>query len=118
MKEEFWKIPGREAPEDIFVLTKSPEAAPDKPTYLEIDFKKGKSGNCKRQKDVAGKTHGLYEYDCRGQWHRPRGYGGKPFCRNESRGVYETPGGTVLWAAHRAVESITMDREVMIMRIL
>jgi argininosuccinate synthase len=34
----------------------------------------------------------------------------------KSRGVYETPGGTVLWAAHRAVESITMDREVMLMR--
>jgi argininosuccinate synthase len=34
----------------------------------------------------------------------------------KSRGVYETPGGTVLWSAHRAVESITMDREVMIMR--
>jgi argininosuccinate synthase len=34
----------------------------------------------------------------------------------KSRGVYETPGGTVLWAAHRAVESITMDREVMLLR--
>ena len=38
------------------------------------------------------------------------------FVGMKSRGVYETPGGTVLWAAHRAVESITMDREVMIMR--
>ena len=38
------------------------------------------------------------------------------FVGMKSRGVYETPGGTVLWAAHRAVESITMDREVMLMR--
>jgi argininosuccinate synthase len=38
------------------------------------------------------------------------------FVGMKSRGVYETPGGTVLWAAHRAVESITMDREVMMMR--
>ncbi len=38
------------------------------------------------------------------------------FVGMKSRGVYETPGGTVLWAAHRAVESITMDREVMFMR--
>ena len=38
------------------------------------------------------------------------------FVGMKSRGVYETPGGTVLWAAHRALETLTMDREVMFMR--
>ncbi len=105
-----------EPPEDIFVLTQSPEAAPDKPVYVEIDFIggnpvaiDGKKISPARLMDhiniVAGKN-GIGRVDMVEN----------RFVGMKSRGVYETPGGTVLWAAHRAVESITMDREVMLMR--
>lgn len=108
--------PWAEAPEDIFVLTKSPEAAPDKPTYVEIDFEKGNPVAINGKKmspanlldyinEVAG-INGIGRVDMVEN----------RFVGMKSRGVYETPGGTVLWAAHRAVESITMDREVMLMR--
>lgn len=105
-----------EAPEDIFVLTKSPEAAPDKPTYLEIDFEKGNPVAVNGKKMSPAKLMD-YMNNVGGE----NGIGRVDMVENrfvgmKSRGVYETPGGTVLWAAHRAVESITMDREVMIMR--
>ena len=110
--EDTWAEP----PEDIFVLTNSPEAAPDKPTYVEIDFVKGNpvAVNGKKMSPaklmehingVAGKN-GIGRMDMVEN----------RFVGMKSRGVYETPGGTVLWAAHRAVESITMDREMMLMR--
>jgi argininosuccinate synthase len=105
-----------EAPEDIFVLTKSPEEAPDKPTYVEIDFEKGNpvAVNGKPMSpaklmdymNTVGGENGIGRVDMVEN----------RFVGMKSRGVYETPGGTVLWAAHRAVESITMDREVMMMR--
>jgi argininosuccinate synthase len=110
--EDTWAEP----PEDIFVLTKSPEAAPDKPTYLEIDFKKGNPVAINGKKmspaklmdtiNVVAGNNGIGRMDMVEN----------RFVGMKSRGVYETPGGTVLWMAHRAVESITMDREVMIMR--
>jgi len=105
-----------EAPEDIFVLTKSPEAAPDKPTYVEIDFERGNPAAIDGKKmspaklldhlNIIAGINGIGRVDMVEN----------RFVGMKSRGVYETPGGTVLWAAHRAVESITMDREVMIMR--
>jgi argininosuccinate synthase len=105
-----------EAPEDIFVLTKSPQAAPDKPTYVEIDFEKGNPQAVDGKKmspaklldhlNIIAGRNGIGRVDMVEN----------RFVGMKSRGVYETPGGTVLWAAHRAVESITMDREVMIMR--
>jgi argininosuccinate synthase len=105
-----------EAPEDIFVLTKSPEAAPDKPTYVEIDFEKGNPvavngkkmspANLMDYMNTVGGENGIGRVDMVEN----------RFVGMKSRGVYETPGGTVLWVAHRAVESITMDREVMMMR--
>jgi argininosuccinate synthase len=105
-----------EAPEDIFVLTKSPQAAPDKPTYVEIDFEKGNPTAIDGKKmspaklldhlNIIAGRNGIGRVDLVEN----------RFVGMKSRGVYETPGGTVLWAAHRAVESITMDREVMIMR--
>ena len=105
-----------QAPEDIFVLTKSPEAAPDKPTYVEIDFEKGNPVAIEGKKMSPAK---LLDYIniVAGR----NGIGRVDMVENrfvgmKSRGVYETPGGTVLWAAHRAVESITMDREVMTIR--
>ncbi|MBP7341256.1 MAG: argininosuccinate synthase [Smithellaceae bacterium] len=110
--EDTWAEP----PEDIFVLTQSPEAAPDKPTYVEIDFKKGNPVAVNGRKMSPAKL-----MDCLNAVAGQNGIGRVDMVENrfvgmKSRGVYETPGGTVLWAAHRAVESITMDREVMLMR--
>jgi argininosuccinate synthase len=105
-----------QAPEDIFVLTKSPEAAPDKPTYVEIDFENGNPVAIGGKK-MSPATLLAYMNEIAGA----NGIGRVDMVENrfvgmKSRGVYETPGGTVLWAAHRAVESIAMDREVMLMR--
>jgi argininosuccinate synthase len=108
--------PWSEPPEDMFVLTVSPEKAPDKPTYIEIDFQKGNPTAVDGRKMSPAK---LVEH-----LNRIAGANGigrvdmveNRFVGMKSRGVYETPGGTVLWAAHRAVESITMDREVMLLR--
>lgn len=110
--EDPWAAPM----EDMFVLTSSPEKAPDKPTTIEIGFENGTPVS------VDGKAMSpavLLDYlnDIAGK----NGIGRVDMVENrfvgmKSRGVYETPGGTVLWIAHRAVESITMDREVMLMR--
>ncbi|MBN2516062.1 MAG: argininosuccinate synthase [Deltaproteobacteria bacterium] len=108
--------PWAEPPENIFVLTVSPEQAPDIPTYVEIDFVEGNpvavNGNMlspavllDTMNELAG-ANGIGRVDMVEN----------RFVGMKSRGVYETPGGTILWAAHRAVESITMDREVMLMR--
>jgi len=108
--------PWREPYEDMFVLSVSPEQAPDKAEYLEIDFE---SGNPVRVNGEAlspaallarvnqiGGRHGVGRVDL-----VENRYVGM-----KSRGVYETPGGTLLHVAHRAVESITLDREVMHLR--
>ena len=108
--------PWAEPNEEMFVLTVSPEAAPDKPTYVEIGFEKG---NPVTLDGVVMTPAKLLDH-----LNRIAGENGigrvdmveNRFVGMKSRGVYETPGGTVLWAAHRAVESITMDREVMRMR--
>lgn len=108
--------PWAEPPENIFVLTVSPEQAPDIPTYVEIDFEEGNpvavngnrmspAGLLDKMNELAG-SNGIGRVDMVEN----------RFVGMKSRGVYETPGGTILWAAHRAVESITMDREVMLMR--
>lgn len=105
-----------EPKEDMFVLTVAPEAAPDRPTYVEIVFEKGVPVSVdgipmspalllEHMNAIAG-ANGIGRVDMVEN----------RFVGMKSRGVYETPGGTVLWAAHRAVESITMDREVMMMR--
>lgn len=108
--------PWAEPPEDIYVLTVSPEAAPDQPTYVEIDFEKG------NPTAVNGRVMSPAKLmDFMNEIAGANGIGRVDMVENrfvgmKSRGVYETPGGTVLWAAHRALESITMDREVMLMR--
>lgn len=108
--------PWMEPPEDMFVLTVSPEKAPDKPTYLEIEFDKGEPialdgerlspANLLAELNQIGGRNGIGRVDL-----VENRYVGM-----KSRGVYETPGGTILHIAHRAVESITMDREVMHLR--
>ena len=99
--------------EDMFVLSVSPEAAPDRPTYVEIGFEKGTPVSVD---GVAMSPAALLDH--MNAIAGANGIGRVDMVENrfvgmKSRGVYETPGGTILRAAHRAVESITMDREVM-----
>jgi argininosuccinate synthase len=108
--------PWKEAPEEIFQMTVAPEKAPAKPAYVEIDYEGGNpvAVNGKRLSPAAllarlnalGGTHGIGRVDL-----VENRYVGM-----KSRGVYETPGGTILQAAHRAVESLTLDREVLHLR--
>jgi argininosuccinate synthase len=107
--EDPWSDP----PEDMFVLSVSPEKAPDRPTVVEIDFEDGVP------KRMGGKT--LSPANLLLQLNELGGRNGigrvdmveNRYVGMKSRGVYETPGGTILHIAHRAIESITMDREVM-----
>jgi len=108
--------PWAEPPEDMFVLSVSPERAPNKPTYVEIYFKDGNPVAVNGKKMSPAKL--LSELNKLGG---KNGVGRVDVVENryvgmKSRGVYETPGGTILHAARRAVESITMDREVMHLR--
>jgi argininosuccinate synthase len=108
--------PWSEPPKDIFLLTRAPEDAPASPRYVEIDFEKGVpvAVDGERLGPVAllerlnaiGGEHGVGRVDIVED----------RFVGMKSRGVYETPGGTLLHKAHRAVESLTMDREVMRIR--
>lgn len=108
--------PWAEPPEDMFVLTVSPSKAPDAPTYVEVDFEQGvpvavngerlSPASLMAMLNKLGGPHGIGRVDMVEN----------RFVGMKSRGVYETPGGTILYAAHRAVESITMDREVMLLR--
>jgi argininosuccinate synthase len=108
--------PWAEPPENIFQLTRSPEAAKVESQYIEIGFEQGEpvSINGQRLDPVAllsqlnkiGGAHGIGRIDLVEN----------RFVGMKSRGVYETPGVTVLQVAHRALESITLDREVMHLR--
>jgi len=108
--------PWSEPPEDMFVLSRSPEEAPDRPTILEIDFEDGIPMRVDGQSlSPAALLTRLNELG------GENGIGRVDMVENryvgmKSRGVYETPGGTILHIAHRAIESITMDREVMHLR--
>jgi len=108
--------PWAEPPEEMYVLSVSPERAPDRPEYVEIAFEKGDAvavdgvrlspaALLARLNELGGR-HGIGRVDL-----LENRYVGM-----KSRGVYETPGGTILEEAHRAVESITLDREVMHLR--
>jgi argininosuccinate synthase len=107
--EDPWRAPD----EKMFVMTRSPEQAPEEPVELTLGFEAGTpvsvdgeslppAALLARLNRVAG-AHGVGRVDMVEN----------RFVGLKSRGVYETPGGTVLHAAHRAVESITMDRDVM-----
>ncbi len=108
--------PWREPYADMFQLTVSPEEAPDRPEYVEVDFESGDpvavngetlspAALLARLNEIGGR-HGIGRVDL-----VENRYVGM-----KSRGVYETPGGTIIQAAHRAVESITLDREVLHLR--
>ena len=105
--------PWVEPPEDMFLWTNSPEKAPDSPEYIEIEFEKGEpvSVNGKRMSPATllktlnkiGSIHAIGRIDMVEN----------RFIGIKSRGVYETPGGTILHIAHRALEQLTLDREIM-----
>lgn len=103
--------PFNEPKEDMFVLSVSPEAAPDKPTYIELQFDKG---DCIA---VDGKKMNPLEVmETLNELGGKNGIGRVDIVENrlvgiKSRGVYETPGGTILHIAHRDLESITLDRD-------
>jgi argininosuccinate synthase len=107
--EDPWRAPD----ESMFVITTSPEEAPDTPSELILSFE------CGTPVALDGETLGPAALLTR--LNRSAGAHGvgrvdmveNRFVGLRSRGVYETPGGTVLHAAHRAIESITLDREVM-----
>ncbi|MDX1387253.1 MAG: argininosuccinate synthase [bacterium] len=108
--------PWAEPPEDMFVLSKSPEQAPNQPTYVEIQYEKGdpvavdgkplSPANLLARLNEVGGANGIGRVDL-----VENRYVGM-----KSRGVYETPGGSILHVAHRALESITLDREVLKIR--
>lgn len=110
--EDPWAAP----PEDIFLLTKSPETASDTVEEITLTFEKGEPVAINDEKYGAvdmlaklnhiGGEHGIGRVDLVEN----------RFVGMKSRGVYETPGVTILQTAHRALESITMDREVMRLR--
>tara|TARA_B100000212_G_scaffold184477_1_gene139093 strand:+ start:514 stop:1734 length:1221 start_codon:yes stop_codon:yes gene_type:complete len=102
--------PWIEAEEFIYSRTIAPEDAPDKPTYIEIDFDKGDAtkingtalspANLLSQLNQFGKENGIGRLDLVEN----------RFVGMKNRGLYETPGGTILHVAHRAIESLTLDR--------
>jgi len=105
--------PRKAAPEFIFQRTMSPQKAPNKTTYINIGYKYGDPISLNNKKlspakllrklnDIAGKN-GVGRVDLVEN----------RFIGIKSRGIYETPGGTVLTFAHRAIESITLDKETM-----
>lgn len=108
--------PWKEPPGDMFILSVSPQKAPDVPELIEVSFENGDpvavNGNRLSPADLLkelnrlGGKHGIGRVDLVEN----------RFVGMKSRGVYETPGGTIWRAAHMAVESITMDREVMHIR--
>lgn len=108
--------PWAEPPKDMFILTVDPEDAPDKPCYVEIGYEAGNPVSVDGEKlgpaallgrlnEIAG-AHGVGRVDIVEN----------RFVGMKSRGVYETPGGTLLQRAHRALESLTLDREEMRIR--
>ena len=102
--------PGQEVPDYVFSRTVDPEKAPDKATYITIDFERGDAAAIDGKKLTPAML--LMQLNELG---RANGIGRLDLVENrfvgmKSRGIYETPGGTILLAAHRGIESITLDR--------
>ena len=102
--------PGEEVPDYVYSRTDDPEKAPDKPAYVTVDFERGDAvaidgkkmspAELLAQLNALGRKHGIGRLDLVEN----------RFVGMKSRGMYETPGGTILLAAHRGIESITLDR--------
>jgi argininosuccinate synthase len=114
--EDPWFDPTTTENKGMFKLTCAPEDAPDQAEYIELEFAKGDcvaingellspAGILKKLNKLGGK-HGIGRVDLVEN----------RFVGMKSRGVYETPGGTILMHAHRQIESLTMDRELMHLR--
>ncbi|MFL2947691.1 MAG: argininosuccinate synthase [Nitrospinales bacterium] len=102
--------------DDMFLLSTSPEKAPDKPTIIEIQYEAGNPIAVNGEKLSPAKL-----LERLNQYGGENGIGRIDIVENrfvgmKSRGIYETPGGTILHQAHRAIESITLDREVTFLR--
>ena len=103
--------PWVEPSDEMFRLSVSPEMAPDKPTYVEVEFEQGNAmavdgvklspAQLLTKLNQLGGANGVGRLDLVEN----------RFVGMKSRGVYETPGGTILYVAHRAIESLTLDRE-------
>ena len=114
--EDPWLDAFAPAQKDMFKLSVAPEDAPDKPEFVTLDFEKGNcvAVNARRLTPLGvlkvlnklGGKHGVGRVDMVEN----------RFVGMKSRGVYETPGGSILHFAHRQIESLTMDREVMHLR--
>ena len=110
--EDPWSGPD----EDMFMLSVSPEKAPDKATIIEIQYQAGNPVAINGEKMSPAKL-----LERLNQYGGENGVGRIDIVENrfvgmKSRGIYETPGGTILHQAHRAIESITLDREVTFLR--
>lgn len=116
MLEDPWFDASAPSNKDMYVLSVDPEDAPDQAEYIELEFEKGEcvgvNGDrmsplqvMEKLNELGGK-HGIGRVDMVEN----------RFVGMKSRGVYETPGGTILFTAHRKMESLTMDREVMHLR--
>src|SRR6201991_1926884 len=102
--------PSKEAPDYVYSRTNSPESAPDKAQYITVEFERGDAvaidgvkmspATLLTKLNELGKLHGIGRLDLVEN----------RFVGMKSRGIYETPGGTILYAAHRGIESITLDR--------
>ena len=102
--------PSLDVPDYVYSRTDDPEKAPDKPTIVTVDFEKGDAvaidgkklspATLLTQLNALGKANGIGRLDLVEN----------RFVGMKSRGMYETPGGTILLAAHRGIESITLDR--------
>ncbi|HTH33879.1 MAG TPA: argininosuccinate synthase [Xanthobacteraceae bacterium] len=102
--------PSGEVPDYVYSRTDDPEKAPDKPEYVTVDFERGDAFALDGKKlspaalltqlNALGRKHGIGRLDLVEN----------RFVGMKSRGIYETPGGTILLAAHRGIESITLDR--------
>lgn len=108
--------PWNEPEESMFKLSCSPEKAPDTPTYIEIEFRQGNpvaiGGEVLSPASLMARLNSLGGANGIGRLDMVE----NRFVGMKSRGVYETPGGTILRAAHRDLETITLDREVMKIR--
>jgi len=113
--------PAHEPTEDIFSKTVSPEKAPDKSTRLRIQFKDGIPVKVMDLDKGRSETEPLRLFTFLNELGAKNGIGRIDMVENrfvgiKSRGIYETPGGTILFAAHKDIEGIAMDREVMRLR--
>lgn len=113
--------PSFRPPENLFTTTTSPRKAPDKETIIEIHFKDGDPVKVVNKNDGTIKAKPLELFMYLNELGSKNGIGRVDMVENryigiKSRGIYEAPGATILWLAHRDIEGIAMDKEVMHIR--